>query len=112
MIRSFVDRWWRFFVLLCWMFGLAGVLKNERYTAFMRPEFGVVLGIGVYILLGFLAGLLAKRNPVPFDAKRALTSLILLLPIAYLANREKTSYSSSGFSSPVARPTRHRSGCS
>ncbi len=95
MIRSFVDRWWRFFVLFCWMFGLAGVLKNERYLSFLRPEFGVVLGIGAYILLGFLAALLAERNPSPFDMKRAATSLILLLPIAYLANAQGASLDAS-----------------
>jgi len=95
--KSLLQRWWRPLLFVAWIWALTGLLKNERYTAFLRPEFGYVLGVGVFTLLGFLVTGMAEARPRRFGIPQALHVLILLLPLAYLWNAQGASLDAYAF---------------
>ena len=95
--KSLLQRWWRPLLFVAWIWALTGLLKNERYTAFLRPEFGYVLGVGVFTLLGFLMTGMAEARPRRFGIPQALHALILLLPLAYLWNAQGASLDAYAF---------------
>lgn len=86
--RPFLERWWRPLLFLAWFWALTKLLVHQRYTAFLRPEFGYVLGLGTFTLLGFLMTGMGERRSRRFGVPQALHALILLLPLAYLWNAE------------------------
>jgi uncharacterized repeat protein (TIGR03943 family) len=108
--RSFLEAWWRPLVFFTWLWALTGLLKNERYTTFLRPEFGYVIGVGVFTLLGFLVSSLQDRQPKPFGIRQVLRALILLLPIAHLMNAQGTSLDKDAFQNrSLGLPSVHES---
>lgn len=91
-ILSAVGRWWRFVFFSVWLWVLLGLLRGGRYTMFLRPEFGWVLGLGAVSLLGLLAA--SMERPVRLGLAQALRIVILLVPLAYLANARGTELNS------------------
>jgi len=85
-IRSLLERWWRPVLFGAWVLALSALLTGRRYTAFLRPEFGYILGLGLFTLLGFLATVRRRSRPQRLSLAQALRALILLLPLAYVVN--------------------------
>ena len=85
-IRFYLGRYGRPLLYLAWFLALAGLLPGGAYESFLRPEFGVLLGAAVVVLLGFLATEMG-RPPTPPEPifGETIRVLILALPLAYLS---------------------------
>ena len=85
-IRFYLGRYGRPLLYLAWFAALTGLLPGGAYEAFLRPEFGVLLGAAVVVLLGFLAVDMG-RPPTPPESifGETIRVLILALPLAYLS---------------------------
>ena len=85
-IRFYLGRYGRPLLYLAWFIALAGLLPGGAYEAFLRPEFGVLLGAAVVVLLGFLATEMGRppTPPKPIFGE-TIRVLILALPLAYLS---------------------------
>lgn len=85
-IRFYLGRYGRPLLYLAWFIALAGLLPGGAYEAFLRPEFGVLLGAAVVVLLGFLAVDMGRPPPPPKPIfGETIRVLILALPLAYLS---------------------------
>jgi uncharacterized repeat protein (TIGR03943 family) len=96
-LNRLLGRWWRLLLCLAWIWALGGILQNERYLAFLRPEFGYVIGLGVFVLLGFLVTGIGDARQPGFDIPCALRASILCLPLAHLMNAQGVSLDSYAF---------------
>lgn len=85
-IRFYLGRYGRPLLYLAWFLALAGLLPGGAYEAFLRPEFGILLGAAVVVLLGFLAVDMGRppTPPKPIFGE-TIRILILALPLAYLS---------------------------
>lgn len=85
-IRFYLGRYGRPLLYLAWFIALAGLLPGGAYEAFLRPEFGILLGAAVVVLLGFLAVDMGRppTPPKPIFGE-TIRVLILALPLAYLS---------------------------
>lgn len=80
------ENWWRTAVFLLWITALSFLLLSQTYTIFLRPEFGILLGIGILTLAGFLFSDWVISKPRPLGPLGILRCCILLLPLAYMLN--------------------------
>lgn len=96
-IGSFLALWWRPILFFAWFNELSELLVNRRYTAFLRPEFGYVLGLGTLIIIGFLLVGFGEERSHHFGVRQALYTLILLLPLLYLRNARDVSLDTYAF---------------
>ena len=85
-IRFYLGRYGRPLLYLAWFAALTGLLPGGAYEAFLRPEFGVLLGAAAVVLLGFLATDMGRppAPPRPIFGE-TIRVLILAMPLAYLA---------------------------
>lgn len=70
------------------MCALIWLIRDQRYTAFLRPEFGLFLGIGVLLLSIFSASGIIACKTHPLRISSAIRALILLLPLICLVNAQ------------------------
>ncbi len=106
-LYRFLSRWWCQLLFFLWICALANLLERNGYTAFLRPEFGIVLGLGLAVLIGFfVAGMSKSHAPVPLTLAQALRAMILLLPLLYLLNAQGVSLDAKAFMNrSVGTPT-------
>jgi len=68
-----------------WFHALSGLLGDRQYENFLRPEFGLLLGVG---LLAIIAFLLSEMTRIGKASKHGfaggLRGLLLIAPLAYL----------------------------
>jgi putative membrane protein len=85
-LRFYLGRYQRPLLYLAWFFALAGLQPKGAYEAFLRPEFGALLIVAMFVLLGFLCVEMG-RPPVQTSGgfSETLRVLILALPLAYLS---------------------------
>ncbi|MDD5676983.1 MAG: hypothetical protein PHW60_03200 [Kiritimatiellae bacterium] len=83
LMRDLLARYWRPLLLGAWFYALSGLLPGRAYLDFLRPEFVVLLVLGLLVLLGFIFSAIHAR-PQPFDLDQATRVLILILPLACL----------------------------
>jgi uncharacterized repeat protein (TIGR03943 family) len=76
--------WLHPFVFGAWMFVLAYLLSSGRYMDFLRPEFGLLLVLAVFITMGFMITAIAGNWTTEVDLSTALRAAILLLPLVFL----------------------------
>ena len=96
-LKRALERWWRPFLFFLWAMSLTGLLKGLRYTAFLRPEFGYVLALGAFTLLGFLMIDMLDGRQRPVGVRQILTLLVLILPLLYLFNAQGVSLNNYAF---------------
>ena len=97
-LRFYLGRYSRPLLYLAWFAALAGLLPGGAYEAFLRPEFGVLLGAAVVVLLGFVATEMGRRSapPKPIFGE-TIRVLILAVPLAYLAISRDVALDSTAF---------------
>ncbi|MFH0730980.1 MAG: TIGR03943 family protein [Pseudomonadota bacterium] len=79
-----MKQWLTPIVFGIWTCTLLHLLASQRYTVFLRPELGLLLGLAYFIAMGFMvATLMGTHRTVP-DFSAVLRALILLLPVLYL----------------------------
>ncbi len=97
-LDRFLSHFGRPLLLASWFCALAGLLPNQAYTAFLRPEFGSLLGVALLVLIGFLfAEMRPSDGSGTFGLEGAIRSLILIAPLAYLSMARGASLDSRAF---------------
>lgn len=91
------QEWWRTVVFLLWIIALVFLLLHQRYTIFLRSEFGILLGLGIVTLACFLlsGSLVAKSRPL--GMLEMARGCILILPLAYMLNSGEQGLDSNAF---------------
>jgi putative membrane protein len=100
MVKSFVGiltRHRRALLFASWAATLLVLIKLDRYRAFLRPEFGVILEAAYVILLLLLVAELWRRNEAPLHGSLLLSPAILLLPILFVMNAQGVELDSYAF---------------
>ncbi|MBU4199973.1 MAG: hypothetical protein KKG09_01895 [Verrucomicrobia bacterium] len=96
LMRALFYRYWRPLLLGAWTYALAGLLLGRAYLDFLRPEFVVLLVLGLLVLLAFIFSAINAR-PQPFDIHQATRVLILILPLACLCVARGTTLDANAF---------------
>jgi uncharacterized repeat protein (TIGR03943 family) len=99
-----IQEWWRSIVFLLWLFALVTLLFTRRYVIFLRPEFGVLLCLGILTLAVFLLSGLFGAEKRPASPLEFIRGGILILPLAYLLN-SGTQLDSSAFRNRFLGPS-------
>jgi putative membrane protein len=73
----------RIFGFVIWTGFLVYLLARQRYVAFLRPEFGILLALAHFIAMGFMLAALIHPNAAQMDTSTILRSLVLLVPVLY-----------------------------
>ena len=95
-MRYLLDRFWRLLLLGTWTYALVSLLPGRAYMDFLRPEFVVLLVLGLLVLLAFIFSAINVR-PQPFDIDQATRVLILILPLACLCVARGTTLDANAF---------------
>jgi uncharacterized repeat protein (TIGR03943 family) len=88
-----------------WTLLLIYLLVTKSYIAFLRPEFGLLLALALFIAMGFLVAALIRRSTTEMDLSGVLRALVLLLPILYLIIMPDTMLGSKAFKNRYIGPT-------
>lgn len=79
-------QWWRITLFLLWIIAFVFLLVTRKYIVFLRPEFGILLGLGTLTLLGFLFSGGPATSSRPASGLEIVRGCILILPLAYMLN--------------------------
>jgi uncharacterized repeat protein (TIGR03943 family) len=81
--ESYLKSWLDPLIFATWTVFLIHLLISQRYIAFLRPEFGVLLALAHLIAMGFMLTAMVRSKRPEMDASSVLRSLVLLVPILY-----------------------------
>jgi uncharacterized repeat protein (TIGR03943 family) len=95
-IQQALGRRWRFLVLFAWFWAITGLLPNA-YRALLSPVFGYVLALGVICLLFYLLVEATESRERRFGMGETVCCVVLLMPLAYLANARGVSLDAYAF---------------
>ncbi len=95
-LQQALGRRWRFMVLFAWFWAITGLLPNA-YKALLSPVFGFVLALGVICLLFYVFVEVAGSQKRRFGMGETVRCLVLLMPLAYLANARGVSLDAYAF---------------
>jgi putative membrane protein len=79
-----IKRWIYTLLFGLWTIVLFYLLLTRRYTTFLRPEFGFLLALALFIAIGFMFSTIIKDRALHVDFSSALRTVVLLLPILFL----------------------------
>ncbi|MDH4319673.1 MAG: TIGR03943 family protein [Desulfobulbaceae bacterium] len=79
-------QWWRITLFLLWIGAFLFLLVTRKYIVFLRPEFAILLGLGILTLMGFLFSGGLERSPRPASGLEIVRGCILILPLVYMLN--------------------------
>jgi hypothetical protein len=66
-----------------WTVFLYYLLVSQRYMAFLRPEFGLLLATANFIAVGFMIAAMIRPKTAEMDVSAILRALVLLVPVLY-----------------------------
>lgn len=66
-----------------WALFLTCLLASGQYTTFLRPEFGLLLALALFIAIGFMIAAIRCSNAKEIDISSILRVIALLIPIWY-----------------------------
>lgn len=78
-----LKRWLHPAVFASWTVFLIYLLASQRYTAFLRPEFGMLLAVAHFIAMGFMLAAMIRSTTAEMGMSSVLRALVLLVPILY-----------------------------
>lgn len=81
--HPYIQRWFYPSIFAAWTVYLVYLLASQRYTVFLRPEFGILLALAHFIALAFLLAAVTRSDKAALDLSRILRALVLLVPIVY-----------------------------
>jgi putative membrane protein len=70
-------------VFAVWTGFLIYLLASQRYVAFLRPEFGILLALAHFIAMGFMLAAMVRPKTEEMDTPAVFRSLALLVPVLY-----------------------------
>jgi len=84
-LSALAGRYSRVLLYGAWFWALGGLLTDRRYESFLRPEFGVLLSVGVVAVLAFGLVEMGRMGKNPGTGLAgALRWLVLIAPLLYL----------------------------
>jgi putative membrane protein len=82
---SLCERYSRVFLYTVWFYALSGLLPERQYESFLRPEFGLLLMLGVVVVIAFLLAEMTRREQASKPGfAGAMRWLLLVAPLVYL----------------------------
>jgi hypothetical protein len=66
-------------VFAIWTGFLIYLLASQRYVAFLRPEFGMLLALAHFIAMGFMLAAMVRPKQTEMDLHAIFRSLVLLV---------------------------------
>ncbi len=78
-----MKRWLHPAVFATWTGLLIYILVSRRYIAFLRPEFGILLALALFIAMGFMLAAMIRPKKEEMNTSAVLRSLVLLMPVLY-----------------------------
>lgn len=78
-----LKRWLHPFVFAAWIGLLVCLLAGGRYVDFLRPEFGLLLAMALFVAMGFMLAAVIRPKTTEMDQSAILRSLVLLVPVLY-----------------------------
>jgi uncharacterized repeat protein (TIGR03943 family) len=85
-----MKRWLHPAVFATWTGFLVYLLASQRYVAFLRPEFGLLLAVAHFIAMGFMLAAMIRPRTAEMDTSAILRALVLLVPVLYFAAMPET----------------------
>ncbi|MFH1153858.1 MAG: TIGR03943 family protein [Pseudomonadota bacterium] len=79
-----LNRWLHPILFGAWTFILIYLVVTQTYTAFLRPEFGILLVIAHFIAMGFMLTSITRDRKPELDFSSVLRVLVLLVPVVYM----------------------------
>ena len=76
-------RWLHPIVFATWTVFLIYLVASQRYIAFLRPEFGLLLAIAHFISMGFMLTAMIRPKAAKTDTSAIFRALVLLVPVLY-----------------------------
>jgi hypothetical protein len=92
-----MKRWLHPAVFATWTGFLIYILASQRYVAFLRPEFGILLALAHVIAMGFMLAAIIRTKTTEMDASAILRALVLLTPVLYYAAMPDTMMGNQAF---------------
>ena len=90
-IFGLLARRFRVIVFFVWVYTLIDLLQNGRYLTFLRPEFGIVLGIALALFFLMVMAEMARPDTRSIRWFHVPRPVILLLPLLFLLNAQGAS---------------------
>ncbi len=90
-VLEFIVARLRLLFFFAWMYALVELLQNQRYLAFLRPEFGWVLAAALLIFLALTIADLSRPAGNHLRWYELQRPLILLVPLLFLLNAQGAS---------------------
>jgi uncharacterized repeat protein (TIGR03943 family) len=81
--QEHLKRWLHPAVFAIWTGFLIYLMASQRFMAFLRPEFGLLLAIAHFIAMGFMLAAMIRPRAVEMDLSTILRALVLLVPVLY-----------------------------
>ena len=72
-----------FTALACWILTLVFLLTDDRFHLFLKPQFGILVHISLWISIGFALSLVAFRPP-PGVPDSLIKGMMLLVPVVFI----------------------------
>jgi uncharacterized repeat protein (TIGR03943 family) len=102
---EYLKQWLHPIVFGTWTLLLVYLIGTQRYIAFLRPEFGLLLALAHFIAMGFLIAALIRRSTTKMDFSGVLRALVLLVPILYVIIMPDAMLGSKAFKNRYIGPT-------
>ena len=78
-----LKRWLHPLVFAIWTVFLIYLLASQRFVAFLRPEFGLLLAVAHFVAMGFMLAAMIRPKTSEMDVPAILRALVLLVPVLY-----------------------------
>ena len=92
-----IKRWLHPAVFATWTGFLIYLLASQRYVAFLRPEFGLLLAVAHFVAMGFMIAAMIRSKAVEMNMSAILRSLVLLVPVFYFVAMPDTMLGNQAF---------------
>jgi putative membrane protein len=99
-----LKRWLHPIVFGLWTCSLVYLLVTQRYTTFLRPEFGLLLVIALFVSVGFMIASMPGKRNLSIDFSGVVRALVLLLPILYLMTMPDATLGTNSFKNRFLGP--------
>jgi putative membrane protein len=104
-VDRFFQRWLNPMLFAIWASALIYLLASQRYTAFLRPGFGLLLVPAHFIAMGFMIAALPGERSARLDVCAVLRAVVLLVPIIYLMSMPEAMLGSRAFTNRFVGPS-------
>ena len=81
--ESYLKRWLHPLVFAIWTGFLIYLLAGQRFVAFLRPEFSLLLVVAHFVAMGFMFAAMIRPKTTEMNLPAILRALVLLVPVLY-----------------------------